>query len=123
MWTARLVTITISKRTTYYKDFQQFISGFEVLNKDLVICNMEPSVKLNIELTIEKGRGYIPEENKRQMHHLEQSYRLYFYANKNVKYAVEDYREQKTDYEKLIVDIKTGWFYSSSRCTYRLQRC
>jgi DNA-directed RNA polymerase subunit alpha len=47
-------------------DFQKFISGFQVLNPDMVICNMDPKVNLNFEITIEKGRGYVPaEENKK----------------------------------------------------------
>ena len=48
-------------------DFQKFISGFQVLNPDLVICNLEKSVKLTMEITIEKGRGYVhAEENKKK---------------------------------------------------------
>lgn len=104
-------TITISKKEQLTAgDFQQFISGFEVLNKDLVICNMESSVKLNIELTIEKGRGYIPaEENKKANAPLGTIFTdSIFTPIKNVKYAVEDYRvEQKTDYEKLVFEILT----------------
>ncbi|HLW14258.1 MAG TPA: DNA-directed RNA polymerase subunit alpha [Flavobacteriaceae bacterium] len=104
-------TITISKKSQLTAgDFQQFISGFEVLNKDLVICNMESSVKLNIELTIEKGRGYIPaEENKKENAPLGTIFTdSIFTPIKNVKYAVEDYRvEQKTDYEKLVFEILT----------------
>ena len=47
-------------------DFQKFISGFQVLNSDLVICNLDPKVTINMELTLEKGRGYVPaEENKK----------------------------------------------------------
>ena len=47
-------------------DLQKFISGFQVLNPDLVICNMDKSVNLNFEFTIDKGRGYVPaEENKK----------------------------------------------------------
>lgn len=91
-------------------DFQQFISGFEVLNPDLVICNMESSVKLDIDLTIEKGRGYIPaEENKKENAPLGTIFTdSIFTPIKNVKYAVEDYRvEQKTDYEKLTFEIIT----------------
>jgi len=104
-------TITISnKEQLTAGDFQQFISGFEVLNTDLVICNMEPSVELNIDLTIEKGRGYVSaEENKKANAPLGTIFTdAIFTPIKNVKYEVEDYRvEQKTDYEKLIVDIIT----------------
>src|SRR5690554_4954726 len=104
-------TITISKKSQLTAgDFQQFISGFEVLNKDLVICNMESSVKLNIELTIEKGRGYIPaEENKKENAPLGTIFTdSIFTPIKNVKYAIENFRvEQKTDYEKLVFEILT----------------
>merc|ERR1739841_280100 len=47
-------------------DFQKFISGFQILNTDLVICNLNPKINLSMELTIDKGRGYVPaEENKK----------------------------------------------------------
>lgn len=60
-------------------DFQKFISGFQVLNKDLVICNLDPKVNINMEITIEKGRGYVPaEENKKLLHQLEQSLQIQF---------------------------------------------
>src|SRR5690554_7155201 len=91
-------------------DFQKFISGFQVLNPELVILNMEPSVTINMELTIEKGRGYVPaEENRRANAPIGTIYTDSIYTPvKNVKYAVENYRvEQKTDYEKLIFDIVT----------------
>jgi DNA-directed RNA polymerase subunit alpha len=91
-------------------DLQKYISGFQVLNPDLVICNMEKSVKLNLELTIEKGRGFVPaEENKKSGAPLGTIFTDSIYTPiKNVKYAVENFRvEQKTDYEKLVFDIKT----------------
>ena len=91
-------------------DLQKYISGFQVLNPDLVICNMEKSVKLQFELTIEKGRGFVPaEENKKSNAALGTIYTDSIYTPiKNVKYAVENFRvEQKTDYEKLVFDIKT----------------
>jgi DNA-directed RNA polymerase subunit alpha len=91
-------------------DINNFITGFRVLNPDLVICNMEPEVKLQIELTIEKGRGYVPSvENKP----VDEEFGVIpidsiFTPIKNVKYEVEDFRvEQKTDYEKLIFEIST----------------
>ena len=61
------VTLTIGgQEQLKAADIQKFTSGFQVLNPDLVICNLEKSVQLNIELTIEKGRGYVPaEENKK----------------------------------------------------------
>ncbi|PHR74116.1 MAG: DNA-directed RNA polymerase subunit alpha [Lutibacter sp.] len=91
-------------------DLQKYISGFQVLNPDLVICNMEKSVKLQFELTIEKGRGFVPaEENKKSNAALGTIFTDSIYTPiKNVKYAVENFRvEQKTDYEKLVFDIKT----------------
>ena len=91
-------------------DLQKYISGFQVLNPDLVICNMEKSVKLNLEISIEKGRGFVPaEENKKSGAALGTIFTDSIYTPiKNVKYAVENFRvEQKTDYEKLVFDIKT----------------
>ena len=91
-------------------DLQKFISGFQVLNPDLVICNMEKSVKLNAEITIEKGRGFVPaEENKKATAPIGTIFTDSIYTPiKNVKYAIENYRvEQKTDYEKLVFDIDT----------------
>jgi len=89
-------------------DFQKFISGFQVLNPDLVICNMEKSVQLNMEITIEKGRGYVPaEENKKTNAPLGViAIDSIFTPIKNVKYSIENFRvEQKTDYEKLVFEI------------------
>ena len=91
-------------------DLQKFISGFQVLNPDLVICNMEKSVKLNFELNIEKGRGYVSaEDNKRIGAPIGTIFMdSVFTPIKNVKYSIEDFRvEQKTDYEKLIFEIVT----------------
>jgi len=91
-------------------DINKFMTGFRVLNPELVICRMEPDVKLQMEITINKGRGYVPGvENKP----VEAEFGLIpidsiFTPIKSVKYAVENYRvEQKTDYEKLILDITT----------------
>ncbi len=91
-------------------DLQKHISGFQVLNHDLVICNMEKSVKLDFEISIEKGRGFVPaEENKKSGVALGTIFTdSIFTPIKNVKYAVENFRvEQKTDYEKLVFDIDT----------------
>lgn len=91
-------------------DLNRYLSGFEVLNPELVICHMETSVELQMELTINKGRGYVPaEENKP----IDAEFGLIaidsiFTPIKNVKYAIENYRvEQKTDYEKLVMEIAT----------------
>ena len=91
-------------------DFQKFISGFQVLNPDHVICNLERSVQLNMELTIEKGRGYVPaEENKKANPELGTIAIDSIYTPvKNVKCSIENFRvEQKTDYEKLVFEILT----------------
>ncbi len=89
-------------------DFQKFISGFDVLNPDLVICNLESSVSINLELSIEKGRGYVTaEENKNSKSPIGTIFTdSIFTPIKNVKYSIENYRvEQKTDYEKLVFEI------------------
>ena len=91
-------------------EFQKFISGFQVLNPDLVICNMEEGVQLNLEIVIEKGRGYVPAEiNKKSSSPFGSiSIDSVFTPVKNVKYSIENFRvEQKTDYEKLIFEIIT----------------
>ena len=91
-------------------DLQKFISGFQVLNSDLVICNLDPKISINMELTLEKGRGYVPaEENKKVSAAVGTIFTDSIYTPiKNVKYSVENFRvEQKTDYEKLIFEIQT----------------
>lgn len=91
-------------------DIGKFTTAFQVLNPDLVICHMEKSVKLNMEITIIKGRGYIPsDENKSSSAPFGTIFiDSIFTPIKNVQYAIENYRvEQKTDYEKLVMDIKT----------------
>jgi DNA-directed RNA polymerase subunit alpha len=91
-------------------DFQKFISGFQVLNPDLVIFNLGKSVRMNMEITIEKGRGYVPaEENKKTNAEVGViAIDSIFTPIKNVKYSVENFRvEQKTDYEKLIFEVIT----------------
>jgi DNA-directed RNA polymerase subunit alpha len=91
-------------------DLNKFLSGFRVLNPELVICHMEEDVKLQIEMTINKGRGYVPSEENKPM---DAEFGLIsmdsiFTPIKNVQYSIENYRvEQKTDYEKLIVEILT----------------
>ncbi len=91
-------------------DIGKYTSAFQVLNPDQVICNMEKSVKLEMELTIEKGRGYVAaEENKNANAPLGTIFvDSIFTPIKNVKYDIDNYRvEQKTDYEKLIIDMQT----------------
>lgn len=91
-------------------DITKFSSNFTVLNPDMVICNMEPAVTLEIELSIGKGRGYVQaEENKVTDGPVGLiAIDSIFTPIKNVKYTIENYRvEQKTDYEKLLLDIST----------------
>jgi len=91
-------------------DIGKHTSAFQVLNPDLVICNMESSVKIELELTIVKGRGYVPaEENKTTTAPFGTIFiDSIFTPIVNVQYAIENYRvEQKTDYEKLIFTIKS----------------
>jgi DNA-directed RNA polymerase subunit alpha len=91
-------------------DITKFVNGFQVLNPELVICNMDPSVKLKMELTIEKGRGYVSSEENKPMNAPNGYIAIdaIYTPIRNVKYTIENYRvEQKTDYEKLILDIVT----------------
>ena len=91
-------------------DINKFLNNFQVLNPDLEICHMEPNIKLNIELTIQKGRGYVSADENKQPN---QPYGVIaidsiYTPIRNVQFKVENYRvEQKTDYEKLIINIDT----------------
>ena len=106
-----LVSISISGQDKITAgDFQKFISGFQILNSDQVICNLDPKVNIQMEITIDKGRGYVTsEENKNQTAQLGTVFvDSIFTPIKNVKYHVENFRvEQKTDYEKLVFEIIT----------------
>jgi len=91
-------------------DITQFSNNYSVLNPDLLLCNMDSSVTLEVELTVGKGRGYVPsEENKNPDANIGVIAIDSIYTPiKNVKYTIENYRvEQKTDYEKLVLDIAT----------------
>lgn len=91
-------------------DLNNALNNFEVLNPDFVVFRMESDVKLQIEFTISKGRGYVPAEENEPA---DAEFGLMaidaiFTPIRNVKYSVENYRvEQKTDYEKLLLDIET----------------
>jgi len=101
----------LGKKQITAGDLQKFISGFQVLNPNLVICNLEKNIGFNLELTIEKGRGYVPaEENKKSGAPIGTIFMdSIFTPIKNVKYTIENFRvEQKTDYEKLIFEIVTN---------------
>jgi len=105
------VSVTITGQDKFTAgNLNKFMTGFSVLNPDLVICELEPAVKLQMEFTINKGRGYIPaSENKPN----EEEFGVIpidaiYTPIKNVKFAVENFRvEQKTDYEKLLIEILT----------------
>lgn len=109
--TSERVHLVISGQDTFTAgDINKFLSVFQVLNPEIEICHMEPSVKLTIDLTIDKGRGYVPaEENKVAGAPLGTiAIDSIHTPIKNVKFTIENFRvEQKTDYEKLILDIVT----------------
>ena len=91
-------------------DITKFSNNFTVLNSDMVICNMESSVTLEIELTVSKGRGYIAAEENKNVDAVLGVIAIdsIYTPIKNVKYTIENFRvEQKTDYEKLVLDIST----------------
>ncbi|MGY6560588.1 MAG: DNA-directed RNA polymerase subunit alpha [Luteibaculaceae bacterium] len=105
------VLVTITNQESFKAgDISKFTSGFQVLNPDLVICTMEKSVKLEIELAINKGRGYVPSEDNKVSNSSIGTISIDSIHTpiKNVKYTIENFRvEQKTDFEKLIFDIET----------------
>ncbi|MEI6750031.1 MAG: DNA-directed RNA polymerase subunit alpha [Bacteroidales bacterium] len=109
--TSEKVNIVISGKEMFTAgDINKFLSVFQVLNPEVVICHMESSVKLHLELTIDKGRGYVPaEENKNPNAPIGTiAIDSIHTPIRNVKFNIENFRvEQKTDYEKLILEIKT----------------
>jgi len=91
-------------------DLNKYLTSFKVINADQVICHLDPSVKLQMEITIQKGRGYVPAEENKPLNPEVGLIAVdaIFTPIRNVKYSVEDYRvEQKTDYEKLIIEVET----------------
>ena len=91
-------------------DFNKYLTGFEVLNPDLVICHLDAKATMQMEISINKGRGYVhAEENRKYCTDVNVIPIDSIYTPiRNVKYAVENYRvEQKTDYEKLVLEITT----------------
>jgi DNA-directed RNA polymerase subunit alpha len=102
-----LVNITGQEQLTA-GDIGKFTSAFQVLNPDLVLCNMDPSVKIQLEVNVTKGRGYVPaEENKDENASIGTIAIDSIYTPiRNVKYSIENFRvEQKTDYEKLVIEL------------------
>ncbi len=105
------LTVNVSNKTQLTAgDIGGVTTSFEVLNPDHVICNLEKTAQFELELSVEKGRGYVTAEDNKPA---EQNFGYIsidsvFTPIKNVKYSVENTRvEQKTDYEQLIIDIET----------------
>ena len=104
-------TITISNSTEFKAgDISKYLTGFEVLNPELVICHLDSKASMQIDLTINKGRGYVPADENREfctdvnVIPIDSIYT----PIRNVKFAVEPYRvEQKTDYDKLVIEVTT----------------
>ena len=105
-------TISVSGQEVFTAgDISKALSGFEVLNPELVICHLDPSASFNLELTINKGRGWVPaEENQVSAEDVNVLAIDSIYTPiKNVKYSIENFRvDQKTDYDKLIIEITTN---------------
>ena len=105
------VTVNVAGQTELTAGYiSNFLTNFKVLNPELVICRLDPDVKVQMELTINKGRGYVPADENRPA---DAEFGLLPIDSihtpiKNVKYSVENYRvEQKTDYEKLNIEVTT----------------
>ena len=105
------VTITVENATEFKAgDISKCLSGFEVLNPELVICHLDSKATMQIELSINKGRGYVPSEENRAFCTEINTIPVdsIYTPIRNVKYAIEQYRvEQKTDYDKLVLEIAT----------------
>lgn len=105
------VKFTISNQTSFTAaDIGKATSAFQVINTDLVICDLDKGIKLEIELTLGKGRGYRPSEENKDSNAKFGTISIdsIFTPIKNVKYSVEDYRvEQRTDFEQLNFEIVT----------------
>ena len=105
------VSIIVENSTEFKAcDISKHLTGFEVLNPELVICHLDPKASMRIDLTINKGRGYVPADENRQfctdvnVIPIDSIYT----PIRNVKYSVEPYRvEQKTDYDKLTIEVTT----------------
>ena len=105
-------TITVSGQEVFKAgDIGKVLTGFEVLNPDQVICHLDPGASFQLDITINKGRGWVPaEENANPADAIDVIAIDSIYTPiKNVKYTVENFRvDQKTDYEKLIIEITTN---------------
>ncbi|NDV95064.1 DNA-directed RNA polymerase subunit alpha [Dysgonomonas sp. 521] len=105
------VSITVSGTEVFKAgDIGKHLSGFEVLNPELEICHIDKNASFQIELNINKGRGYVPADENRSLSDDVNVIAIdsIYTPIRNVKYAIENYRvEQKTDYEKLVIEIAT----------------
>jgi DNA-directed RNA polymerase subunit alpha len=105
------ITVSISGKDSFMAgEINNFTNSFEVLNPDLVICHLDTSINFEIELTIQKGRGYVPAEESKSGDQVfgQIAIDAIYTPIKNVRYSIENTRvEQKTDYEKLLIDIQT----------------
>ena len=105
------VSISVENSTEFKAgDINKYLSGFSVLNPDLVICHLDPQATLELEININKGRGYVPSDENREFCNEinELAIDSIYTPIRNVKFAVENYRvQQKTDYEKLVLEITT----------------
>ena len=105
------VSITVENSTEFKAgDISKYLTGFEVLNPDLVICHLDSKATMQLDITINKGRGYVPADENREfctdvnVIPIDSIYT----PIRNVKFAVEPYRvAQKTDYDKLVLEVTT----------------
>jgi len=105
------VSITVENTKEFRAgDIGKYLTGFEVLNPDLVICHLDVKASMQMDLTINKGRGYVPADENRDyctdvnVLPIDSIYT----PIRNVKYSVEPFRvEQKTDYDKLVLEVTT----------------
>jgi DNA-directed RNA polymerase subunit alpha len=108
---AEKVTVIIGQQNVFKAgDINKFLSVFQVLNPEVVVCHLESNTKITMELTIDKGRGYVPAEENKPVGAIIGKIPIDSIHTpiRNVTYHIENYRvEQKTDYEKLIIDVET----------------
>ena len=105
------VSFTISGQEEFVAgDINKFLNSFQVLNPELVICHLEPTVTLNMELTINKGRGYVPADENKVVGAPVDTIAIdsIYTPIRNVSFKVDNWRvDQKTDYDKLVIEIDT----------------
>ncbi len=105
------IKVTVSDQTEFVAgDLNKYLANFQVLNPELVICHLDESVKMTVEITIGKGRGYVPSDENKVVGAPVDTIAIdsIFTPIRNVSFRVENWRvEQKTDYEKLVIEIDT----------------